>query len=114
VQQITLSEAQQQVLGACHAQVGASLLGMWGLPPSVVEAVALQHSTPPLSEGYCVRSALATAKALTSGDAPWGAGVLEPPVVRVDGDYWKALNAPIEWREVQGRLQRASQESSHD
>jgi HD-like signal output (HDOD) protein/CheY-like chemotaxis protein len=35
--------AESQVLGACHAEVGACLLGIWGLPTPIVEAVALHH-----------------------------------------------------------------------
>jgi HD-like signal output (HDOD) protein/CheY-like chemotaxis protein len=39
----TLLEAENQVLGACHAELGAYLLGIWGLPRPIVEAVALHH-----------------------------------------------------------------------
>ena len=41
---ITLWEAEQEVFGATHADVGAYLLGLWGLPIPVVEAVALHHN----------------------------------------------------------------------
>jgi HD-like signal output (HDOD) protein len=36
-------EAESQVLGVCHAELGACLLGIWGLPAPIVEAVALHH-----------------------------------------------------------------------
>jgi putative nucleotidyltransferase with HDIG domain len=36
-------EAEKQVFGATHSEIGASLLGTWGLPDSVVEAVAFYH-----------------------------------------------------------------------
>jgi putative nucleotidyltransferase with HDIG domain len=36
--------AEQQVFGANHADVGGYLIGLWGLPVPVVEAVALHHS----------------------------------------------------------------------
>jgi HD-like signal output (HDOD) protein len=36
-------EAERQTLGAPHAAVGAYLLGLWGLPETVVEAVAWHH-----------------------------------------------------------------------
>jgi HD-like signal output (HDOD) protein len=36
-------EVETQVLGACHSELGACLLGIWGLPTSLVEAVALHH-----------------------------------------------------------------------
>jgi putative nucleotidyltransferase with HDIG domain len=38
-----LCEYESQELGATHAEVGAYLLGLWGLPDSIVEAVALHH-----------------------------------------------------------------------
>jgi HD-like signal output (HDOD) protein len=41
--QIALGEAEQQVFGANHADVGGYLLGLWGLPVPVVEAIALHH-----------------------------------------------------------------------
>jgi putative nucleotidyltransferase with HDIG domain len=38
------SEAEERVFGATHGQIGAYLLGIWGLPTEVVEAVAYHHS----------------------------------------------------------------------
>jgi HD-like signal output (HDOD) protein len=35
--------AELEVLGASHAEVGAYLLGLWGLPQPIVEAVAYHH-----------------------------------------------------------------------
>jgi putative nucleotidyltransferase with HDIG domain len=35
---------EQAEFGATHAEVGAYLLGLWGLPNPIVEAVALHHS----------------------------------------------------------------------
>jgi len=36
-------EVEREVFGATHAELGAYLLGLWGLPNPVVEAVALHH-----------------------------------------------------------------------
>jgi putative nucleotidyltransferase with HDIG domain len=36
--------AEEKVFGANHADVGAFLIGLWGLPVPVVEAVALHHA----------------------------------------------------------------------
>ena len=41
---IPLIDAEFQVMGANHAQVGAYLLGLWGLPDVIVEGVAFHHS----------------------------------------------------------------------
>ncbi len=38
-----LHEAELEVLGATHAGVAAYLLGLWGLPATIVEAVAFHH-----------------------------------------------------------------------
>ncbi len=37
-------EAEMAVLGATHAGLAAYLLGLWGLPAAIVEAVAFHHS----------------------------------------------------------------------
>lgn len=36
-------EAERELLGIGHDSVGAALLGMWGLPPDIVKAVAQHH-----------------------------------------------------------------------
>jgi len=40
---IALWEAEQEVFGATHGEVGGCLLGIWGLPVPVVEAVSMHH-----------------------------------------------------------------------
>src|SRR5258708_7893735 len=35
--------AEQKTFGANHADIGGYLLGLWGLPVPVVEAIALHH-----------------------------------------------------------------------
>jgi putative nucleotidyltransferase with HDIG domain len=41
---MSLAQAEQQVFGVSHAEVGGYLLGLWGLPDPIVEAVAYHHS----------------------------------------------------------------------
>jgi HD-like signal output (HDOD) protein len=41
-----MSEVERERLGTTHAEVGAYLLGLWGLPLPVVEAVAYHHAIP--------------------------------------------------------------------
>jgi HD-like signal output (HDOD) protein/CheY-like chemotaxis protein len=41
---LTLHEAEYECFGATHAEVGATLLGLWGLPNPIVEAVAFHHT----------------------------------------------------------------------
>jgi HD-like signal output (HDOD) protein/ActR/RegA family two-component response regulator len=43
-QKARLTEVETAVLGATHAELGACMLGIWGLPRPIVEAVALHHA----------------------------------------------------------------------
>jgi HD-like signal output (HDOD) protein len=36
-------EAEEELLGASHAEIGAYLMGLWGLPSLAVEAIAHHH-----------------------------------------------------------------------
>ncbi len=42
-EQVTLPTAEQEFFGVTHAEVGAYLLGLWGLPAPVLNIVALHH-----------------------------------------------------------------------
>ncbi len=39
-----LWQVEQEILGTTHAQVGAYLMGLWGLPDPIVESIAFHHS----------------------------------------------------------------------
>ena len=41
--QRNLHEVETEILGANHAEIGACLLAIWGLPAEIIEAVALHH-----------------------------------------------------------------------
>ena len=45
---VSMAEAERAVIGVTHAEVGAYLLRLWGLPEEVVEAVGVHHR--PLDE----------------------------------------------------------------
>jgi putative nucleotidyltransferase with HDIG domain len=54
-----LWQAEQEILSATHAEVGAYLLGLWGLPDSVVEAAAYHHCpSESQTDGFCTLTAL--------------------------------------------------------
>lgn len=57
-EKISRSEAERRIFGTTHAEVGAYLLGLWGLPTPVVEAVAYHHK--PLESHSETFSALTT------------------------------------------------------
>ena len=65
--------AERRLWGASHAEVGACLLGCWGLPASIVEAVALHHSPVALlSNGFCPLTAVHVANVIAHELAPDG------------------------------------------
>ncbi len=43
-EQMTVPEAEQAVFNVTHAEIGAYLLGLWGLPDMIVEGIAFHHS----------------------------------------------------------------------
>lgn len=59
---IPLHEAERIVIGASNAEVGAYLLGLWGMPYPVIEAVAFQYHPERVGQkGFDVLAALVTA-----------------------------------------------------
>jgi HD-like signal output (HDOD) protein len=69
----TLVQAERKAWGTTHAEVGAYLLGLWGLPYPVVEAVANsqspdRHAGPGIDVGVSVYMAAAFADAAMIGD----------------------------------------------
>lgn len=70
----SLIEAEQEVIGADHAEVGACLLRQWNLPEVLIEAVAGHHH-PPLSPRLELSSIIHVADfvAHQGGSSPgWG------------------------------------------
>src|SRR6185369_15991215 len=67
VEQYAYHEAELAVFKTSHATVGAYLLGLWGLPDSIVEAVAF-HTRPWYckAEGFSPLTAVHVANALVS------------------------------------------------
>lgn len=68
-QDIPMHEAERLVLGTSHAEIGAYLLGLWGMPNTLVEAIA-HHHTPERAgvRRFNALSALAVALALSGTD----------------------------------------------
>ena len=95
-----LWEAEHQVFGATHAELGACLLGIWGLPIPVVKAVALHHN-PSRSPGQTFNplTAVHAANVFEHEFQP-GPSDLQPPVL--DGEYLNKLGLEQraqEWRQ---------------
>jgi len=62
-----IHEAEEQLLGVSHAEAGAYLLGLWGIPHIAVEAIAHQnHPTRVPHSGFDTSLALYVAKVLAA------------------------------------------------
>ena len=59
---ISQVEAEKEIFGTSHAELGAYVLALWGLPDAVVEAVAFHHS-PEQMTGDCRRRPVAAVHA---------------------------------------------------
>jgi putative nucleotidyltransferase with HDIG domain len=93
-----LHVAETQVLGASHATIGAYLLGIWGLPHAVVEAVAHHHHSDRVATvRFDILAAVTIAHALVATDdaAAFGANVPSDP--KVDATYLTRVDAPFDW-----------------
>jgi HD-like signal output (HDOD) protein len=102
------SELELEILGATHAEVGAYLLGLWGLGDSIVEALAFHHA--PIKANGCGFSPL-TAVHVANVFEGQPAGVEKEAVLsRVDMGYLESIglaNRLSEWHErcAQGSTQ---------
>lgn len=85
-----LDLAESAAFSATHAEVGGYLLGLWGLPVPVVEAIALHHSPRrSQSSDFTALTAVHVAESLCqSGSGPEAA----PPTSAPDRGYLDALN----------------------
>lgn len=73
-------DAERVVLGATHQELGAYLLGLWGLPDELVEAVAHHHRpSESLTMGFSPLAAVHVAESAViaaDGALPWEVGCL--------------------------------------
>ena len=82
---VPLSDAEKEVLGCTHAEVGAYLLGIWGLPHSITESVAYHHRP-----ADCVGSVFSPLTAVHAADVLAHARQEKPseyPVPQMDTAY---------------------------
>jgi HD-like signal output (HDOD) protein/ActR/RegA family two-component response regulator len=101
---ISLPQAEHEILGTSHAEIGAYLLALWGLPYAVVEAVAHHHRPQRVRvNALDTLSALAVAMALTGGDDTDGCARNLPPSPVVDAAYLDGLEGTLTWAQAQAR-----------
>lgn len=100
-ERILLHDAERKVFGATHAELGAYVLGLWGLPEEIVEAVAWHHDPDRCPEtSFGPLTAVHVASALLHEGAPettWGPWAIpcEPYLNRLGLagllDVWRKL-----------------------
>jgi HD-like signal output (HDOD) protein len=100
-QHMPLWEVEKQIFGASHGEIGAYLLGLWGMPLDLVEAAALHH-TPGrcLAKHFTPLTTVHVANALYYEMKPDKDGFIPP---QVDEDYLEDLGLGGQlkrWREM--------------
>ena len=94
-------EAEARAFGASHAEVGAYLLGLWGLPDPVVEALAYHHRP-----GKCYSAEFGPLVAVHVGDAMEHEdrmAVERKLAPQIDGEYVERLGLDGQlpkWRDI--------------
>lgn len=87
--QMTFEAAEERIFACTHADVGGYLLGLWGLPPPVVDAIACHHQ-PAASpdQTFTPLTAVHVANVL-DWEGPRSQSAVHPP--SLDVDYLAAL-----------------------
>lgn len=103
-----LSSTEDEIFGATHGDVGGCLLGIWGLPMPVVEAVALHHHPACFSsKSFSPLTAVHVANALLRAETPEHFRAL------VDRDYLAVLGLeeklPEWWSGSRSEIERLRQ-----
>lgn len=96
-----LHESELKLLGVTSSQVGAHLLGLWGLPLPLLESTAL-HETPALTATleFSVLTAVHVANVLAQEQTGGIAGL---PLPELDAEYLATLELPSRseaWRKL--------------
>lgn len=102
---VSFEQAERDVIGTSHAEVGAYLLGLWGFPYEVVEAVAFHHMPYTVPQRHFdLLAILSVAHSLMPSDAPYVLGVESERMPIVDSGYFEQLSPPYSWQEAQHRV----------
>ena len=100
-QQLPLWEVEKQIFGASHGEIGAYLLGLWGMPLDLVEAAALHHNPSRcLAKRFTPLTAVHVANALVYEAKPDKEGFVAP---QIDEAYLAELGLSDQlqrWREM--------------
>jgi len=98
----SLIDSELSLLGTTHAEIGAYLLGLWGLPYHIIEAVAFHHY--PLrvrQQEFDVLAALSVAHTICNAAQPSTFEGTSAGSPVLGDDYLSALSAPWDWAGAQ-------------
>ncbi|SRR5581483_84458 len=102
-----LQSVEIELLGVSHAEIGAYLLGLWGLPQSVVEAVAFHHAPPAAGpRGFDALGAVYVANRLAH-ELSAGPGEPAAPWAALDREYLAAagvVDQVAAWQALAGEI----------
>jgi HD-like signal output (HDOD) protein/ActR/RegA family two-component response regulator len=105
VANLSLSEAETHTFGASHAELGAYLLGLWGLPYPIIEAVAHHHAPQRIKQTqFDVLAAVAVAHSMIESEDMYVWDESATPHDVVDAAYLASIHAPFDWTEAQRRV----------
>jgi putative nucleotidyltransferase with HDIG domain len=115
VERIPLHYEETQIIGASHAEIGAYLLGIWGLPHCVVEAVAHHHRPERVVHtDFDILSALVIANSLVAVKDNSAFSNAVSPDSPIDSSYLRAVNAPFDWDEAVRRVAATAENEEVD
>jgi HD-like signal output (HDOD) protein/CheY-like chemotaxis protein len=98
-----LYEAELELFGATHAEVGGYLLGLWGLPPRIVHAVAHHLEPVPGARVFDAAAALYVGNLLTQNPDVVAQEVVPARTTAIDLSYLRTLGVAHQledWRRI--------------
>src|ERR1700722_4087555 len=103
---MALAEAERRYVGVDHGTAGAYLLGLWGLPFEVVQAVAQHEDSPPAAQAAPnAPNAICVAHALLSAIQPSDMPPYEQFIPIMNDDALRRIGIPSSWETL---VQRTS------
>jgi putative nucleotidyltransferase with HDIG domain len=100
--------AEESCYGVTHADIGAYLLGLWGLPCPIVEAVAYHHAPGHVEqEGFDILAAVYLANALAAEQMPPQISGIKSEITAIEPAYLDGLGVGDkldEWREMAKKM----------
>ena len=96
-----LAEAELKFVGVEHGTAGAYLLGLWGIPFEIVEAVAYHDEPTRIAQtSFDVLSAIGVAHALVLKLKPKDVPLFEAQTPTLGEEYLRSIRFPVSWESL--------------